>query len=115
MSAADFSTAPRRQAVLVIAHADGFLEAFAERNIDVHFLRQPAAETPLGERIAEACAELMLPRRCRDVWRRDLLRAVGTSRSLTAETALAALAAKDCQAALEPFTPRPERPRKGAA
>jgi hypothetical protein len=70
------------------------------KNIDVRIVRIPVAHTRAGELIAEQCAELMLPRRYRDLWRRDYLRAVGTVEPLTAEAALDALAAKDCVAAL---------------
>lgn len=104
---------PSRQAVLVAVHPDGDLEAFANKSVDVRFVRMPVAHSLEGERIAEDCFELMLPRRYRDLWRRDLLRANGTTHPLTAQSALDALAAKDCIAALEPFMP--PKKKKGAA
>ena len=91
---------PKRQAVVVVAHVDGFVEIFANQNIDVRIVRIPVAHTRAGEILAEQCAELMLPRRYRDLWRRDHLRAVGTAKPLTAQAALDSLAAKDCVAAL---------------
>ena len=104
---------PSRQAVLVAIHADGYLEAFAGKSVDVRFVRIPQAHSRFGEQVAEACFELMLPRRYRDLWRCDLLRSNGTTYPLTAQSALDALVAKDCIAALEPFMP--PKPKKGAA
>jgi hypothetical protein len=71
-----------RIAVLVISGADGAIEAFAERGVDVHFCRVPAAFSRAAEEQAEEVAELLIPRRFRDLWRRDRLRAVGTTRPL---------------------------------
>ena len=100
---------PKRQAVVVAAHPDGFVEIFANQNIDVRIVRIPVAHTRAGEILAEQCAELMLPRRYRDLWRRDHLRAVGTIPPLTAQAALASLVAKDCVAALSQFSEPVER------
>jgi hypothetical protein len=91
---------PRRQAVLVAAYADGFLEVFAEMTVDVHIARVPMAHSREGEIIAEDCFELAMPRRFRQLFRRDRLRANGTARPLAAETAHAALATRDVLAAL---------------
>jgi hypothetical protein len=93
---------PRRQAVLVVIHVDGFLEAFAEKNIDVAFARQLDFNTPRGERIADECFEMLLPRRYRDLWRRDYLRANGTTDLLTADAVLDALHVRDIIAAYPP-------------
>lgn len=103
-----------RQAVLVAVHGDGYLEVFANQNIDVRIVRMPVAHTLRGEQIAEDCFELMLPRRWRDIWRRDHLRSNGSTAPLTAEAALKALAARDCIAGLAPFMP-PKPSKKGAA
>lgn len=97
-----------KQAVLIVANGD-YLEAFADKSIDVHIARVPSALTPRGERIAEACLEKSLPLRYRDLWRRDLLRANALVRPLTAEMALAALVTKDCIAALSEFLKPMER------
>lgn len=111
----DCIPAPRRQAVLIAVHADGFLEAFAERNLDVAFARIPAASNQASERLAEDCFEQMLPLRYRELWRADLLRACGSTAPLRVETIQAALAAKDCVAALEPFMPPKPKKKRGAA
>jgi hypothetical protein len=106
---------PRRQAVLISVASDGYIEAFADKNIDVKIQRIPAATSQFGERAAEACFEQLLPKRFRDLWRRDFLRANAISRPLTAEAALKALAALDFIAAMEPFMPPKRKSRKGAA
>ena len=100
---------PPRQAVLVAVHPDGFLEAFANRSVDVRFYRIPVANSVEGERVAEACFELMLPPRYRGLWRRDMLRANGSSRPLTAQAAMDALAVNDCLAELNRVTEAMER------
>ena len=100
---------PPRQAVLVAVHSDGFLEAFANKSVDVRFFRMPVAQTREGERGADECFELMIPPRYRELWRRDLLRANGTSRPFPAQAALDALAAKDCIAALNRLADPMER------
>lgn len=105
---------PRRQAVLIAVHPDGYLEAFADKSVDVRFARHLDAHTPAGERLAEDCFEMLLPQRYRDLWRRDLLRACGTTDLLRPQAVLDALAARDCITALEPFMP-PKPKRKGAA
>jgi hypothetical protein len=91
---------PRRQAVLIAVHPDGFLEAFAERNLDVAFARLPVASNQASERLAEACFAMLLPKRYADLWQRDHLRSVGTAEPLTPEAVLATLETKDCIAAL---------------
>ena len=100
---------PPRQAVLVAVHPDGFLEAFANKSVDVRFVRMPVAHSRESECLAEDCFELMLPPRYRDLWRRDLLRANGTTYPLTAQSALDALAAKDCIGALNQLSEPMER------
>jgi hypothetical protein len=80
------STRPtRREAVLILAHADGWLEAFADKHVDVRIAIMPAMKTPEGELAAERYVESSLPRRYRDVYwpgnRRaaDMLRVVRPS------------------------------------
>lgn len=91
---------PQRHAVLIVASSDGFIEIFADRNIDFHVAQMPAASTARGERIAEACLERMIPRRFRDLFRRDRLRANAIVRSVTPEATLAAMATRDTVRAL---------------
>jgi broad specificity phosphatase PhoE len=72
--------------VLVLTHADGHVECYAERGVTIHLTRVPAAFTPDGERQAEDVAEWLLPRRYRELWRADYLRANGTTRPLLPST-----------------------------
>lgn len=90
---------PQRQAVLIVHYADGYAEAFAERNIDVRIVCVPVAHSSRGEVLAEECARMMTPRRFADLWRRDLLRANGSTAPLAAETVLDALQVRDILAA----------------
>ena len=41
-----------RQAILVVSHSDGFIEAFGEKNIDTHLVRIPTA---FSSEAIEAC------------------------------------------------------------
>lgn len=91
---------PPRTAVLVVSHPDGHVEAFAEPHIDVRLCRVPVAHSREAEIVAEDLAELTLPRRYRDLWRRDRLRAVGTTRPLTADAMQAAMITRDVLSAL---------------
>lgn len=104
---------PPRQAVLIAIHTDGYLEAFADKSVDVRFERMLDFNTPAGELLAEECFDMLLPRRYRDLWRRDCLRANGTTDLLRPQAVLDALAVKDCVAALEPLMP--PKKKKGAA
>ncbi len=54
---------PPRQAVLVVMHADGWVEAFAERNIDVYIVNKPHTGTTEGEVLGEEYLDRTLPRR----------------------------------------------------
>ena len=85
---------PRRQAVLIAVHPDGYIEVFGDKSIDVKIARFPVAETVRGELISEACFLLALPLRHRELFDRRLLRANGTARPLTPEVARAALQVK---------------------
>ena len=92
---------PPRQAVLVLSHGDGHVEAFADKGVDVLIARVPLSQTREGERLAEDCLELSLPQRYRDLYRADRLRANGTTRPLSAEAAHAALLTGDALEALD--------------
>jgi hypothetical protein len=59
---------PRREPVLVLLHGDGWVEAYAERHVDVRMQVVPYAATPQGERLAEEYVDQTLPHRYRDVY-----------------------------------------------
>ena len=98
---------PPRQAVLIVSHCDGHLEAFAERNIDVHIARVPQSFSSVGERQAEEVAEAMLPRRYRELWRADRLRKTGTVRPLQPSVLADSLAVRGVLSALNSATTAP--------
>ena len=57
-----------RVPVLIVGHSDGWIEAYAERHVDVRIEIAPYMTTPEGERLAEGYVELSLPRRYRDLY-----------------------------------------------
>jgi hypothetical protein len=71
-----------RQAVLVLAHADGWLEVFAEPNVDVRIAMVPTTGTIAGESLAEAYLELALSPRYRELHWPGKLRAADRLRVL---------------------------------
>lgn len=98
------SPRPPRFAVLIVIQGDGHIEAFAERHVDVHVARVPVSFSREAEQTAEDVAELLLPPRFRELFRRDRLRAVGTTRPLLPTTLARAIATNDLIAALDTTT-----------
>lgn len=70
----------QREAVLVLAHGDGWLEAFAEKHVDVRIEMVPYMTTQAGEILAEEYVELSVPKRYRDVYWPNLRRAADMMR-----------------------------------
>jgi hypothetical protein len=68
--------------VLIVSHADGYLEVFVDGNAEVRIARMPAAFSVAAERTAEDCFELLLPVRWRGVWDRSKLKAVASTMPL---------------------------------
>lgn len=79
---------PKRQAVLVLIHADGLTEVYGDRTIDAAVVNVP--DCPGHEAMAEDVAELLLPARYRALYRADRLRATGIARKLSPSALLAA-------------------------
>lgn len=65
----------RREAILVVLHADGWAEVYGEPHVDVHIAVMPHTTTPEGELAAEEYLDTTLPRRYRDVYWPALRRA----------------------------------------
>ncbi len=86
---------PARQPLLVLSYADGHLEIFGEKNIDVHIARVPVATSAKAEIQAEEVAELLLPARYRELYRADLLRKNGATRPLLPSVLAAARQARE--------------------
>ena len=84
-----------RQGVLVLSHSDGYIEAFGDKNIDVHIARVPTAGSPEAERQAEDVAHMMLPLLYRDLHRADRLRATGTTKPLRPSALQASLEVRE--------------------
>lgn len=74
---------PPREAVLILLHGDGYLEAFAEKHVDIHVAHVPWSPHKLGERVAEAYLEAKLPRRYADLHFANRLRATENWRRIT--------------------------------
>ena len=89
-----------RLAVLIVNYPDGYAEAFADRNVDVHFARVPVYQTRRGEQLADDILELSLPHRHRQLYRRDRLRGNATTRPLTPQVAATALSTRSACNAL---------------
>ena len=92
---------PPRSDILIISHADGHLEVFGEKNVSARIVRVPAANSFQSQRMAEDTVELMLPRRYRDLYRADRLRAVGNTRPLRPSVLVDAQWTRDFIAALD--------------
>lgn len=60
-------TPPRREQVLVVAHGDGFIQAFAEGHIDIRIVMMPMVD---GSSHGEILAEEWLERSVPDCYRR---------------------------------------------
>ena len=88
-----------RQKVLILSHPDGYVEIFGD-GIDVHIARIPLATSRQAERQAEAVASMLMPLRFRELWRRDRLRTVGTTRPLLPSVLATSLATCEAVAAI---------------
>jgi hypothetical protein len=58
----------QREAVLILVHGDGWIEAFAERHVDCRIVMVPFVGTPEGEILAEKYVEQNIPWRYRDLY-----------------------------------------------
>lgn len=83
----------RRQPVLIALHGDGFVECFAEKNIDFHVERVPYC--PGDEVLAEDTFEQRLPRRYRDLFWPGKLRASAMNRPLKSSVILDTIVVND--------------------
>ena len=72
-----------REAVLVVLHDDGWIEAYAERHVDVRIITMPHMTTPEGERLADEYLGLTLPKRYRDLFWPSNRRAADLVRVIT--------------------------------
>lgn len=73
----------RRSAILVVLHADGWIEVYGQPYVDVHMAVMPHTTTPEGERAAEEYLDTILARRYRDLYWPGLRRAADLVRSVS--------------------------------
>lgn len=73
-----------REKVLVLLNADGFVECFASKQVDIHVTNVPQASTPAAEIAAQEYVGLTIPRSYRDVYWPSYRRAAELMRTITA-------------------------------
>ncbi|WP_442485599.1 hypothetical protein [Aeoliella sp. SH292] len=76
------SSRPIPQPVLLLAHADGWLEVFAERHIQAKIVMVPSTGSLTGELLAEQYLDATLPHRYRDLHWPGKLRAADRLRTV---------------------------------
>ena len=74
-SPTSYHTRPKREAVLIVVHSDGWIQVFAEKHVDVRIEMLPHSVTPEAEILAEDYLGSSLPKRYRDVYWPGLQRA----------------------------------------
>lgn len=62
--------------VLVVLHADGYVETYAD-GVDVHVAVMPHMESPAGKRLADEYLSVALPEAYRDLYWPGLIEATG--------------------------------------
>jgi len=77
------ATRQQRTPVLVVLHADGYVETFGQRHIDARIVTMPAMGTKEGERVADDYLELTLLPRHREIYFPGLIRATGNVQTVT--------------------------------
>lgn len=85
-------TAPPRppsEPVLVVSYSDGWLEAYADRHVDVTIVEMPAGMTVAAEIAVEEYIERLLPHRLRSLYYPTGRRAAAMLRPVTASSILA--------------------------
>lgn len=75
-----------RQAVLLVLSPDGYLELFADSNVDVRVERLPVAQARAAEVMGEDYLEATLPRRYRELYWPGKRRATAIVRPLRPST-----------------------------
>ncbi len=89
---------PKREAVLIALHGDGYVEAYAERNVDVRIVT--VSHCPGAEALAEDTTELMLQHRYRQLYWPAKVRASAMHRPLLPSTIARSLVVRDCLTSL---------------
>lgn len=79
-----------REKVLVVLHADGFVEVFGKENIDVHIARRLHVENERGDlsTLLDEYTTATMPRCYRGLYMPNKCREIGNIESITPEQAL---------------------------
>ena len=85
----------KRVQVLVVPHADGYIEAYADNHVDVKIAHCPWAATDSDTAVAEDCVEMALPAHWRHLYFPAKVRASGNVRPLLPSVANEARAVGD--------------------
>ncbi len=85
---------PPREAVLIALHGDGYVEAFAAKNVDIKIVSVP--HCPGNEILAEDTVERTLRHRYRDLYWPVNVRASAMHRPLLPSTMARAVVVRDC-------------------
>jgi hypothetical protein len=80
-------TLPRPK-VLIVLHSDGWVEAYAEKNVDVHIVQRLHITNPVNVNLADEYIESTVPRCYRDLYWPVKLRAISQCRLVTPEQRL---------------------------
>ena len=86
---------PQREAVLIVMHADNYVEVFGEKHVNVRVVRCPAASSDKSHITAEDVVERQLPRYWRKLYFPSNVRATANARPLLPSTLSRAMQAKD--------------------
>jgi hypothetical protein len=81
-STTSYQPVRNREVVLIVAHGDGWIEAYADKHIDVRIEIAPYMTTPEGERLSEEYVGLMLPKRYQEMYWPIRRRAAGQVRKV---------------------------------
>jgi hypothetical protein len=79
--------APRSK-VLIVLYSDGWVEAYAEKYVDVHIVQRLHITNPANANLADEYLESTIPRCYRDLFWPIKRRAMGQCRKVTAEQRL---------------------------
>lgn len=96
----------QRWQVLNLLHADGFVQTFAPKYIDVRNIIVPAMKTAEGEAWAEYFIEQSLPPKFRNLYGMDCLRATGQCREIAPSDIAQVKAVREFFRALEDINAR---------
>jgi len=78
----------KRTRVLVVLSSNGFVELFADKDVDFHVAQRLHVDTIEAERLAEDLLDITIPKSFRNLFFPGKLRATALVEKITAETAL---------------------------